>query len=204
MIKHQNLKKKKVVMTEVEKKEVKAIIGLGNPGVQYTNHRHNIGFRIIDAIAEDFSATWLPADKMLVTQISVQPKMEEGSEVFSLGREVYLIKPQTFMNSSGKVVPFLAKKGIKPEEILVIHDDLEKKFGNLIMRLGGSARGHNGLRSIIDVMGQDFWRFRFGIGRPDRKEEVPDYVLSNFTPEEEKHLPLLVEQAVALIKDFLS
>ena len=112
---------------------------------------------------------------------------------------IYLIKPQTYMNQSGNVIPFLLKKGMKSNEILVIHDELEKKLGNISIRFAGSARGHNGLRSIISMMGSKFWRLRFGVGRPLIKSEVGNYVLSNFLPEEEQDILDLIFQATQKI-----
>src|SRR5690606_12220398 len=85
-----------------------------------------------------------------------------------------------FMNDSGKVIPWLAQKGIKADSLLVVHDELEQPFGKVRLKQGGSARGHNGLRSIIQVIGPDFNRLQIGIGRPATKEEVPTYVLSPF------------------------
>lgn len=101
------------------------------------------------------------------------------------------------MNDSGKVIPFLEKKGIKPENIVVVHDELEKPFGKLAVRQGGSHRGHNGLRSIISYCSQDFWRIRFGIGRPENKADVSNYVLSNFS-EDKDQLNQLIEEAADL------
>ena len=170
-----------------EKTEIKAIIGLGNPGPQYRFNRHNIGFLIIDALADQYGEQWSSKDNMQATTVRIN------------NQSVILIKPQTFMNDSGKVLSFLQKKGIKPENILVVHDELEKKFGTLALRQGGSHRGHNGLRSIIGACGQDFWRLRFGIGRPENKEDVSTYVLSNF--QEDKHqLEGLMSDAVVMIE----
>jgi PTH1 family peptidyl-tRNA hydrolase len=114
-------------------------------------------------------------------------------------RAIHIVKPTTFMNLSGKAIPFLLKKGIKPEEILVIHDELEKPFGKCNIRWDGSARGHNGLRSIDSIIGKDYWRLRFGIGRPEDKSEVGDYVLSPFTTDQEDLLGGLIEDVIALI-----
>ena len=147
---------------------IKAIIGLGNPGPKYHNHRHNIGFRVLDALAERHGGSWQTKDNAEIAQVMIN------------NQRVLLIKPLTFMNDSGRVIPPLLKQGIKAENILVVHDELEKPFGNIGIRIGGSAKGHNGLRSIIGVCGPDFARLRFGIGRPDHKEDVPNYVLSNF------------------------
>jgi peptidyl-tRNA hydrolase, PTH1 family len=179
-------------MEEFNKTNIKAIIGLGNPGQKYYKNRHNIGFRIVDELASRFGATWQSSDVMELAEVAIP--LEDGTL-----QKVYLIKPKTFMNASGRVIPFLAKKGIKADQILVIHDELEKKFGHMMIRPGGSARGHNGLRSIIGMMGQDFWRFRFGIGRPEDKADVSNYVLSNFLPEEEKKIDVLISQAVDLV-----
>lgn len=167
------------------KNSIRAIIGLGNPGQRYYKTRHNIGFRVVDELTGNID--WQKNDLMEYTQI----RYEDQS--------VYLIKPQTFMNSSGKVIPFLTKKGIKPEEILVVHDELEKPFGNLSVRLGGSAKGHNGLRSIIEHIGPNFWRLRFGIGRPEHKEAVGEYVLQPFTVQEEELLITLISRATQLL-----
>jgi len=165
--------------------EIKAIIGLGNPGSRFTFTRHNIGFLVVDALAEQLGvAQWQSQENMLYAQ--VQGKI--------------LIKPQTFMNNSGKVLSFLIKKGIKAEHILVIHDELEKPFGHLSFRFGGSARGHNGLRSIMEVIGADYWRLRFGIARPENKEDVGDYVLTSFSPQEKQELEGLIAKAVSLIE----
>ena len=111
------------------------------------------------------------------------------------GKPILLIKPQTFMNASGKVIPFLLKKGIKGENILVVHDELEMPFGKIKVKFGGSAKGHNGLRSIIDIIGKDFWRLSFGIDRPENREDVGQYVLSNFT-EKTDDLEAGINQAV--------
>ncbi|MGE4168524.1 MAG: aminoacyl-tRNA hydrolase [Candidatus Babeliales bacterium] len=152
-----------------KKTDIKAIIGLGNPGPKFTHNRHNIGFLVLDALAEKHGGTWHTKDNLAYAEL----RAPEGV--------VVLVKPQTFMNSSGKVIPFLQKKGIKPENILVVHDELELPFGQHKLRLGGSAKGHNGLRSIIDMIGKDFWRLSCGVGRPENREDVGNYVLSDFT-----------------------
>ncbi len=181
-------------MEKFEIKSIRAIIGLGNPGQKYYKTRHSIGFRVVDEFANRFFGSWKESANMEVAQVNISSIFEDQKN-----HEIYLLKPTTFMNSSGKVISFLTKKGIKPGEILVIHDELEKKFGNLSIRLGGSARGHNGLRSIMGVIGAEFWRFRFGIGRPEDKSEVGDYVLSNFSKKEEVELEVLISEAVDLI-----
>jgi PTH1 family peptidyl-tRNA hydrolase len=173
---------------------LKAIIGLGNPGEQYYYTRHSIGFRVVDAFAQAHHISWKSAELM---------EWAELPFFAHTGRaHIYLIKPTTFMNSSGKVIPWLQKKGIVAEQILVIHDELEKKFGSLMIKQGGSPRGHNGLRSIIQVIGENFWRLRFGIGRPDDSENIAHYVLSQFTRLEEEQLIMLLMDAVREIENY--
>lgn len=147
----------------------KVIIGLGNPDHKFMRTRHNAGFIVLDAVAAAHGGHWqFLSDKQIAT-------INLG------GQSVLLVKPLTYMNNSGDVVPFLKKKGITPEDILVIHDELEKGPGTVSIKIGGSARGHNGLRSLIERWGTDqFARLRFGIGRPDDRTQVPHYVLEPF------------------------
>lgn len=168
-------------------KKIKAIIGLGNPGTKHYFNRHSVGFRVVDYIAQQLNAQWNKKDVIDIAFGDWQ------------GQEIILIKPQTFMNTSGKAMLLLLKKGIKPEEMLVVHDEIELPFGELKTKYGGSAKGHNGLRSIIEVIGKDFYRLAFGVDRPAYREDVPDYVLSNFTQAEEKEIPALLEQSFDLI-----
>jgi len=166
--------------------EILAIIGLGNPGRQYQFNRHNAGFLVLDALADKLGGSWRTKEHM------------ELAEVMINGHKVLLIKPQTFMNSSGKVIPFLIKQGIKAENILVVHDELELPFGQIKTKVGGSHKGHNGLKSIISVCGADFMRLRFGIGRPENRDHVPDYVLQNFK-ESDAQIEQLIGQSVDII-----
>ncbi len=175
-------------MEELKNRDIKAIIGLGNPGPRFVKHRHNIGFRVVDALVDRRAGNWKETGNMLLAQIEIN------------GKPVLVIKPSTFMNSSGEVFSYLAKKGIKAENILVVHDELEKPFGSMAFKIDGSHRGHNGLRSLIDACGADFARLRFGIGRPERKEDVPDYVLSNFNPQEQEEIDTLIEHAASSIE----
>lgn len=165
----------------------KAIIGLGNPGANFNYTRHNIGFRIIDSLAQLYSGHWQSKDIMEIAHININ------------NQKIILIKPQTYMNNSGKVLPFLIKQGIKAEDILVIHDELELPFGKIAFKTEGSAKGHNGLKSIINVIGSNFARLRFGIGRPALREMVPDYVLQNFK-EDSQEIDSLINQGVNMIE----
>lgn len=171
------------------KHSIKAIIGLGNPGPKYHYNRHNIGFLVLDALAEKHHASWQKKSDRETTEVEIN------------GHNILLIKPQTFMNDSGKVIPALAKQGIKAENILVIHDELEKPFGKIEAKTGGSHKGHNGLRSIIGTCGADFHRLRFGIGRPENREDVAEYVLSNFSKNE--NIEPLIAQAIEMIEKMI-
>ena len=165
----------------------KVLIGLGNPDAKYMHTRHNAGFKVVDAVAAGFGGHWQSfSDKEVAT---AQIK----------GHPVLLIKPLTYMNNSGDVVPFLKKKGITAQDILVVHDELEKPLGKLAIKMGGSARGHNGLKSLIERWGTpEFARLRFGIGRPEVKEQVPHYVLERF--EDLAQVDQFVQEAVRMIE----
>ncbi|MGC2310760.1 MAG: aminoacyl-tRNA hydrolase [Candidatus Babeliaceae bacterium] len=172
----------------MEKKNIKVIIGLGNPGPRFENTRHNIGFKIIDTLAEKYGASWKMKNNYEFAQIILYEK------------PVILIKPQTFMNNAGDIMPHLQKMGVNPEEILVVHDELELPFGKLAIKQGGSAKGHNGLKSLIAQIGENFMRLRFGIGRPANREDVPDYVLEAFSKAEQEEIIVLIDQAIQIIE----
>ena len=173
-------------MDKIPLSRIRAIVGLGNPGLRFVFTRHNIGFRIVEALAKAQDAKWRSVANM------------ETADVAFDGSSAQLIKPQTFMNSSGEIYPYLQKDGVKPENMLVVHDELELPFGKIALKMGGSHKGHNGLRSLIQYAGPDFPRLRVGIGRPSDKAEVPDYVLAKFT-EPASEVDLVIAQAVDLI-----
>jgi peptidyl-tRNA hydrolase, PTH1 family len=173
-----------------EPAEIGVIIGLGNPGPAYYHNRHSIGFRVVDALAQTNGASWRSRDDMELTEIALNNK------------NILLVKPQTFMNSSGRVIPFLLKKGFKPENILVVHDEIEMPFGKITSKFGGSARGHNGLKSIIAACGEQFYRVRCGVDRPEKKEDVPSYVLQNFSEAPDK-IETFIHQAITVIDDLV-
>lgn len=166
--------------------EIKAIIGLGNPGPRFTYTRHNIGFLVLDALADHFHENFKEYNNLAHCTIIVNEK------------PILLVKPLTFMNNSGNVMPFITKKGIKAENILVIHDELDMPEGKLKLKFGGSARGHNGLRSIIAAIGDQFARLSVGIDRPANREEVANYVLENF--ENKQALQNTIHNAVEFIE----
>ncbi len=176
------------------KETIRVIIGLGNPGAKYHKTRHNIGFRVVDEFESYAGVSLQSTNDMEYAQVRLTDQVT-GAEM----QPIYLIKPLTFMNNSGQVIPWLTKKGIKPDEILVIHDELEKPFGYIGTKFDGSAKGHNGLRSIIERIGTGFWRLRIGIGRPERKEDVGNYVLEPFNQQEENNLEGIIDLAVKKI-----
>jgi len=170
-------------------------VGLGNPGSQYENTRHNIGFRIIDKLVDNASARD-------ISKTSFQGKLYRSGNTFFL-------KPTTFMNLSGKSLSAVKQFfKIELEDIIVIHDDIDLPFGALRFKKGGGHGGHNGLRSIDSFIGKEYLRVRIGVGKPEYKSQVADYVLHDFSEEEQKHLEKLlthVSQACnALVHDELN
>lgn len=145
------------------------VVGLGNPGDKYKNNRHNIGFILIDSLVSTLGAT-------------IQNKKDFHGELYRHG-ELLFLKPSTFMNLSGDSVK-LVLDFYKLSNFLVLHDDLDLDFGVVKFKYSGGSGGHNGLKSIDSKCGKDYYRLRYGIGKPDDKNEVADYVLSNFNKEE--------------------
>jgi PTH1 family peptidyl-tRNA hydrolase len=170
--------------------EIKAIIGLGNPGPAYYATRHNIGFLVLDALADQNMGMWQSKQNMEICSINLD------------GKNILLVKPQTFMNDSGKVLGYLAKQGIKQDNILVVHDEMELPFGAIKLKFDGSAKGHNGLKSIMAHGGSNFLRLRFGIDRPIDRSEVSDYVLGKFK-ESQNLLDEKIDQACTVIYDYI-
>lgn len=175
---------------------IKLIVGLGNPGDEYKNTRHNAGFMVIEKILSAL----------------VHAKFEETytaeSKVFTgrfRGKQLICQMPMTYMNSSGLAVGKIARReGILPEEILVISDDLDLPVGRMRIRKGGSDGGHNGLKSIIAELGSaNFNRLRVGIGRPEPGGTI-DYVLNGFEGEEAKEFSVVLDRSVEAVKMVLS
>jgi len=167
---------------------IKVIIGLGNPGAKHYYQRHNIGFRVLDMLACSVGAAWQ------------EKKQFEQASVTINDQNILLVKPHTYMNNSGLVIPMLTKQGIKPDEIVVVHDELELPFGSVKYKFEGSHKGHNGLRSIMGACGPAFGRIRCGIGRPDCRERVSEYVLEPFS-EERKRVEGMIQDAIRIIED---
>ena len=169
------------------------IIGLGNIGVEYANTRHNIGFKILDALASASNITFEPNRYADTAKLKIK------------GRPVILVKPSTYMNLSGKAVNYyIQSENIAPENILVITDDLALPFGSLRMRTKGSDGGHNGLKHIIEILNSSkFTRIRFGVGSEFSKGKQVDYVLGNWSSEEEAQLKERIDTSMEMTKSFI-
>lgn len=155
----------------------KLVVALGNPGPDYAKTRHNVGWMFLDSLPELHSVIWKNKFKGEYTEINFK------------GDKVYFLKPQTFMNLSGESVqPLITFFKINPEDILVVHDELDLPFGQVHFKKGGGLAGHNGLKSMASVLGNDqFSRLRIGIGRPPHGN-VSNWVLSPFSKEESPYL----------------
>ena len=163
------------------------VIGLGNPGPEYQDTRHNIGQRVLDVLAARLHKAW---------------RRESGSVVARAqwrGDTLDLVKPQSFMNVTGPAVATVLRRlGAEPAELVLVYDDIDMELGKVRVRMKGSAGGHNGVRSVIATLGtEDIRRVKVGIGRPEHKRDVPDHVLTTFEDEE---LPIVAD-AVEIAAD---
>lgn len=165
------------------------IVGLGNPGPEYEDTRHNAGFKVIDALASQLGANyWKLAAQALVAQASYK------------GSEIILIKPQTFMNLSGGAVKGLSKKyNYAAQDLLVIHDELDLPAGTIRLKIGGGHAGHNGLRSLHQSIGSDYARLRIGVGRPQGRMPAQSFVLQRIKSDELKDFEVTVAEAAAMV-----
>ena len=165
-------------------------VGLGNPGSQYKNTRHNIGFRVIDKLVDNFKARD-------ISKTSFQGKLYRYSNTLFL-------KPTTFMNLSGKSVqPVKNFFKVDIEDIIVIHDDIDLPFGAVRFKRGGGNGGHNGLKSLDTMIGKEYLRVRVGVGKPEHKSQVADYVLHNFLEDEEFMLDKLISHVANASKGLI-
>lgn len=170
------------------------LVGLGNPGPKYERNRHNIGYMAVDAI---------------VRRHSFQPERARFQAVCSegviAGRKTLAMRPTTFMNDSGRAVGDAVRFfKLEPEQVVVLHDELDLAFGKIRVKQGGGHAGHNGLRSIDQHIGPDFWRIRIGIGHPGEKERVHGHVLGDFAkadyPMVERMIDAIVDAAPLIAK----
>jgi peptidyl-tRNA hydrolase, PTH1 family len=153
------------------------VVGLGNPGREYAGHRHNVGWMVVDELARRHGVSWRGKFSARIGDLRFD------------GRRLALLKPETYMNESGRAVAAAARfYKLPPESLLVVHDEGDFDLGRLQVRLGGGLAGHNGLRSLAAGLGTpDFLRVRVGVGRPERGDPRPlaDYVLSDFRPDDD-------------------
>ena len=162
------------------------LVGLGNPTPNSENNRHNIGFKLIDALNKKFNLSkQKPKFKGLLTTGNIEDK------------KVYAIKPLTFMNNSGICIREIIEYfKIDAEDVTVFHDDLDIEFGKVKAKFSGSSAGHNGIESIDKFIGKDYSRVRIGIGRPNTKAAVADHVLQDFDEDETVHLEKITKNII--------
>lgn len=176
--------------------DLKVIVGLGNPGSKYTETRHNAGFWFIEQVARKYSAAFRPDKKFHgdVAKISLE------------GKEIWLLKPATFMNRSGLAVQSLMSfYRINADQLLVAHDEIDLPPGTAKLKTGGGHGGHNGLRDIISQLGtKDFHRLRIGVGHPGSKDQVVDYVLHNASRDDRILIDRDIDDAVAVMPELAS
>ena len=171
---------------------IRLFVGLGNPGPEYEATRHNAGFWWVEALAAELGAHFS-------AERSYQGLVARVNGKGAGGEPVWLLEPMTFMNRSGVSVATLARfYKIEPQQILVVHDELDLQPGQAKLKLGGSAAGHNGLKDIHGLLGTlDFWRLRLGIGHPGVKAEVPNYVLKRPSPDHREAIGKAIEQSLS-------
>lgn len=169
------------------------IVGLGNPEKEYAMNRHNVGFMVVDALSHSFNATkWQKKYKSEIAQADID------------GVSCILIKPMTYMNLSGEAVGEIMRfYKLTPEDVFVFHDDLDLPPGDVRVKQGGGNAGHNGLKSLDAHIGANYWRVRIGIGRPENKDQVSDYVLSNFSKADVKWIEKMLDGIVNAMPQLL-
>ena len=174
---------------------IKLIVGLGNPGSQYTNTRHNAGFWFVDALCKKYGFDLKDNKKFY----------GEAANVDINNHSVWLLKPMTYMNHSGKALQSITQfYKIKPEEILVAYDELDLPPGTVKLKKGGGHGGHNGLRDIISLIGSnEFYRIRLGIGHPGHKSKVVSWVLNRASSDDEISINNAIDKSLAVLEDLL-
>lgn len=172
------------------------IVGLGNPGKKYESTRHNLGFMVADKLADQNQSPTFNLNKDFKSEIS---------EAMLGSNKVIIAKPQTFMNESGQAVKAISSfYKIPSKNIVVVYDELSIPYGQIRMRVGGQAAGHNGIKSIISHIGPDFGRVRIGIKNSLLESlDTSDFVLKSFTKEEKSQLPILVNEAALVLNEYI-
>ena len=170
------------------------VVGLGNPGPEYQDTRHNVGQRVVDCLAGRLRGSYSREGDTVAAQIRWR------------GDTVHLVKPQAFMNVSGPAVRrALARLGAEPIDLVLVYDDIDLPLGTIRVRMKGSHGGHNGVRSVIETLAtEDIRRVKVGIGRPERKGDVPDHVLTRFDAEEDEIVGKAVETAADRVLELLA
>lgn len=168
---------------------VRLVVGLGNPGPRYSRTRHNLGFLVLDELVRRAGGKFSPARQ---------------AESARLGSTL-LLKPLTYMNNSGLAIQAaLARHGVRPEELLVVHDDLDLDLGRLRLRFGGSSGGQRGVQDTLSRIGKDFWRLKLGISAPPAGWETANWVLSRFSAEEQDLLAQVVSTGADAVEHVLT
>lgn len=189
--------------------QIKMIVGLGNPGDEYANTRHNVGFMTLDALSslsDVRASSWIMKRGALISEAQIfAPSNALQVGASRVAHSVLLVKPQSFMNCSGGPVSKLASDyELDPEEILVIHDELDLPAGDVRVKVGGGHAGHNGLRSIIDKLQSNaFVRVRIGIGRPVGRMPVADFVLAQIHRNAAEDVQQAVHRATDIAQDIV-
>jgi peptidyl-tRNA hydrolase, PTH1 family len=187
---------------------IAVIAGLGNPGLKYRNTRHNVGFALVEKLAVKLGAEW---------KIEARFEAEIATVTLSSERKLLLVKPQTFMNASGRSLgAILRYRKLPPESLLAIYDDITLDFGRAKLSQNGSDGGHNGISDLLTQIGSGFLRYRIGIGaKPHKEMDLADYVLSKFTKDEIKlladqmpsyfeHIKLIIDKDTELAMNFIN
>ena len=174
------------------------VVGLGNPGPEYAGNRHNLGFHVVDLLAEQQRARFKKGARGFADVVETRIGGVDGERVV-------LAKPRSYMNESGgRVKAVLGFYKVAPEQLIVVHDELDIPFGSVRLKVGGGAGGHNGIRSVDSALGTpEYARVRVGIGRPPGRMEPADFVLRDFSAAERKELPLLIERGADAVLTLL-
>lgn len=174
---------------------IRAIVGLGNPGPQYEQTLHNAGFWFVDRLARRYGGQFRPEAKFF----------GEACKVLIDGRDIWLLKPTTYMNRSGRSVSALTNfYKVAPAELLVVHDEIDLPPGDIRLKVGGGHGGHNGLRDIIPAVGKDFVRLRVGVGHPGHKDRVADYVLGRAGKADQEAIDASLDDAERVIEQVVA
>ncbi len=183
------------------------LVGLGNPGPTYASHRHNAGYLVVEELARRAGVRFTGAGQLRAEV--AQTRLTASGGLGGVGAEaeqLVLLKPRTFMNESGAAVgKALAYYRVPPERLVVIHDELDLDFGQLRLKFGGGDNGHNGLKSIRRSLGTgDYFRARFGVGRPPGRQDPADYVLSNFPTSASEDVAVEVSRCADAVEALLT